>query len=139
MKSTYKKSLESLFTKGGTMKEDYIEISNKNKVVAKIGISELTQYNKYNIRNEVIGNSIYYKDIEIDGKDYIVVFNSNTKLSNIKKVVEDREFVYKVQKTQIKAIDGIKGLIKFIKDSSVPDSPFNSTTESRLQAVINQG
>lgn len=30
------------------------------------------------------------------------------------KVVEDREFVYKLQKTQVKAIDGANGLFNFI-------------------------
>ena len=59
--------------------------------------------------------------ITFDIENSIVIANSGKKL----KVVDDYEFTYKIQKTQIKASGGIKGLLKFIGEINTSDSPFN--------------
>ena len=59
--------------------------------------------------------------------------NSTVMIGNkILKVETNSEYVYKIMKTKIKAINGIKGLYKFIVESMHVDSPFNTTTYSRF-------
>lgn len=60
----------------------------------------MIKYKNFNIYNE--GNKL-------------VVFNTETKESKRKVVVDDHEFVFKVMKNKIKAIDGIDGILKFIE------------------------
>lgn len=57
-----------------------------------------------------------------------------TPRNKIFKVVNDYEFTYKIQKEQIKAVGGIRGLYDFINDINRPNSPFNP---SRVDIFIN--
>ena len=80
---------------------------------------EVITYNFYNIDGDVIrsGDSIVDYD-----KETITLPNGKTY-----KVKEDYEYTMKWQKTQVKAIGGIHGLVKTIKEFSSPDSPFNTS------------
>ena len=56
---------------------------------------------------------------------------------NTLKVVEDSDFVYKVLKTKIKSMDGIKGLYKHILEAMHVESPFNCATWNILAKIGN--
>jgi hypothetical protein len=51
------------------------------------------------------------------------------------KMTECNEYVYKIQKTQIKAIDGIKGFYKHIIEAMHVDSAFNSHTYNIIEKL----
>ena len=79
---------------------------------------EVITYNFYNLYGDVIrsGDSIVDYD-----KETITLPNGKTY-----KVKDDYEYTMKWQKTQVRAIGGIHGLVKTIKEFSSPDSPFNT-------------
>lgn len=52
------------------------------------------------------------------------------------KVENDYEYTYKFMKTKIKAIDGINGLYKHIKEASNPEDFFNNRMYSVLLNTI---
>jgi len=66
------------------------------------------------------GNVIREGDFLINYNDSTITFPSGKTF----KVVPDREYTIKLQKTQIKANRGIVGLADFIKDINTPDTPF---------------
>jgi antirestriction protein len=68
------------------------------------------------------GNIIREGDFLINYNDSTITFPSGKTF----KVVEDREYTFKIQKTQIKANRGIRGLAEFLKDINKPDTPFKS-------------
>ena len=56
-------------------------------------------------------------------------FENNKLIINDKKILKvenDYEYTYKFMKTKIKAIDGINGLYKHIKEASNPDDFWNN-------------
>lgn len=59
---------------------------------------------------------IKYKNFNIysEGND-LIVFNTVTKEEKRKTVENNSTFTFKILKTKIKAIDGIDGLLKFIR------------------------
>lgn len=76
-------------------------------------------YNWYNIDGQVIESANY----EFNGNRLTLEYKG---ISRTWKVVECNEFTYKVQKTQIKAIDGVEGLKRFIEKANKPDATFNT-------------
>ena len=85
-------------------------------------------YSFYNIYGERVKSMI----ISFDFDDSTITVNGNTL-----KVVGDSDFVYKVLKTKVKAIDGIKGLYKHILEAMHVESPFNCVTWSILAKIGN--
>lgn len=85
-------------------------------------------YSFYNIYGQRVNNLIVHFDFE----NSVITVNDRTL-----KVVEDREFTYKVLKTKIKAINGIKGLYKHILGAMHIDSALNSSTYKVLCAIGN--
>lgn len=91
-------------------------------------------------------NTIFYVNYNIWGEPlkgiYIHFDFDNNKVITEKgksyKVKECNEYVYKIQKTQIKAIDGIAGLYKHIIESMHINSPMDSYTFSVLEKLNNQ-
>ena len=76
-------------------------------------------YSFYNIYGERVKSML----VKFDFDNNTITVNGNTL-----KVVEDSGFVYKVLKTKVKAIDGIKGLYKHILKAMHVKSPFNTMT-----------
>ena len=92
----------------------------------------------YSIKpNEI--NSILYKLDNAKFKNIILDFDftNSTLIINEKKkfkIERDHEFTYKFLKTKIKAIDGINGLYKHIKEASEPNSFWNN----RMYCILNK-
>jgi hypothetical protein len=92
----------------------------------------------YEIKPNEINNIIYKLDdvkfkniiIDFDFKESTVVLNETKKL----RVENDSEFVYRFLKTKIKAIGGIDGLYKHIKEASEPSSFWNN----RMYGVLHR-
>lgn len=76
-------------------------------------------YNWYNMDGQVIESASY----EFNGNELTLQYKG---VIRTWKVVECSEFTYKIQKSQIKAIDGIEGLKSFIEKANKPDATFNS-------------
>ena len=85
-------------------------------------------YSFYNIYGERIKSML----VSFDFDNSTITVNGNTL-----KVVEDSDFVYKVLKTKVKAIDGIKGLYKHILEAMHVESPFNCATWNILAKIGN--
>ena len=85
-------------------------------------------YSFYNIYGERVKSML----VSFDFDNSTITVNGNTL-----KVVEDSDFVYKVLKTKVKAIDGIKGLYKYILEAMHVESPFNCVTWSILAKIGN--
>lgn len=85
-------------------------------------------YSFYNIYGQRVKSMLVIFDFE----NSTITVNGNTL-----KVVDDREFTYKVLKTKVKAINGIKGLYKHILESMHVDSAFNCATWSVLAKIGN--
>lgn len=85
-------------------------------------------------RYVVISDDDYY--IEKENGSFISIRKNNGSKKYIK-VVEDKkwEYVYKVQKTQIKAIHGIEGFWKYLTDSREDRSPFRSIAETLVEII----
>ena len=92
-----------------------------------------TSFNRYNI----ISDDDYY--IEKESHSLISIRKNNGEKKYIK-VVEDvrGEYTYKVQKTQVKAINGADGLWGFIEDSRKERSPFVFMAESLIESIYNK-
>lgn len=75
------------------------------------------EINSYNIYGQIIRKGNLFVDIENEE----IITEKGRKL----KVINSYEYCYKIEKNQIKAIDGINGLIKLINEFNKPDSPFN--------------
>jgi len=69
----------------------------------------------------IFGNKRKEGIMKFDFENSTITSNSGKKF----KVVNDYEFAYKIQKTQINASGGISGLLKFINEINISDSPFN--------------
>ena len=85
---------------------------------------ETIKIKSYNIHGQEIGSGdvvIYYQNESIQ-------FPSG----KIFKVEPDREYTVKFLKTKVTASGGIKGLVDFIKEINVPDSPFNPAYTSLM-------
>jgi hypothetical protein len=80
--------------------------------------NEVIKLKVYGLSGKVIREG----DFLINYNDSKITFPSGKTF----KVVEDREYTIKIQKTQIKAIRGIKGLSDFLKELNTPDTPFGS-------------
>ena len=76
-------------------------------------------YSFYNIYGERVKSML----VSFDFDNNTITVNGNTL-----KVVEDSDFVYKVLKTKVKAIDGIKGLYKHILEAMHVESVCNTMT-----------
>jgi antirestriction protein len=79
---------------------------------------------------EVINLKAYaYSGNVIREGDFVINYNDNTitfPSGKTFKVVEDREYTFKIQKTQIKANRGVRGLSDFLKEINTPNTPFTS-------------
>lgn len=66
-------------------------------------------------------NCIKYKDVKFNFENSTIEYNGR-----IKKVVKDNtgEFIYKIQKTQIKARNGIQGLYEFMQKIALDKENF---------------
>jgi hypothetical protein len=76
----------------------------------------------------VDGNEVIKLKVIQEG-DFLINYNDSTitfPSGKTFKVVEDREHYIKIEKTQIKAIRGIKGLSDFLKELNKPNTPFRS-------------
>ena len=76
-------------------------------------------YSFYNIYGERVKSML----VSFDFDNSTITVNGNTL-----KVVEDSDFVYKVLKTKVKAIDGIKGLYNHILEAMHVESVCNTMT-----------
>ena len=76
-------------------------------------------YSFYNIYGERVKSML----VSFDFDNSTITVNGRTL-----KVEADREYTYKVLKTKVKAINGIKGLYKHILESMHVDSVFNTMT-----------
>ena len=85
-------------------------------------------YSFYNIYGERVKSML----VSFDFDNNTITVNGRTL-----KVVEDSDFVYKVLKTKVKAIDGIKGLYKHILEAMHVESPFNCATWNILTKIGN--
>lgn len=112
MKATYKQAVDSLFSAGGTLTEDYIELSEGKQIVAKIPMSQFTKYNMYNASGEIIKG--YCHVLYARHEDSLVIFDSKTKQAKVWLVEHNTEWAYKFLKTKIRAQGGIEGLIATI-------------------------
>ena len=76
-------------------------------------------YIQYNIWGQPRKGKFLYFDFE---KETVT-----TEEGKVYKIVNDYEYAYKIQKTQITAAGGIKGFYKFIVECMHVDSPFNTS------------
>lgn len=58
-----------------------------------------------------------------------------TEEGKIYKVLKDYEYTYRIQKTQIRAINGINGFYKFIVECMHIDSPFNASIFGVIEKI----
>lgn len=79
-------------------------------------------------------NQLENKALKITWDIYKSILNINEKSF---KVDSDTEYVHKILKTKIKAYNGIKGLVKFIIQSSDIDSVFNNSCYLTLLKIYN--
>ena len=84
-------------------------------------------YIHYNIWGQPIQGKFLYFDFE---KETVT-----TEEGKIYKVVNDYEYTYRIQKTQIKAIGGIKGFYNFIIECMHVDSPFNTSIFGVIEKI----
>lgn len=89
-------------------------------------------------------NTLLYSFYNLYGQRVKSVFvkfdfdNSTVSVNNhTLKVEESNEFVYKILKTKIKAIDGIKGFYKFILEAMAADAVFNCSGWTILAKIGN--
>ena len=95
------------------------------KMMADGGVAkEKIRVKSYNIH----GQEIKSGDFVVDYDNQTIQFPSG----KIYKVEPDREYTVKFLKTKVKASGGIKGLVDFIKEINVPDSPFNPAYTSLM-------
>ena len=85
-------------------------------------------YSFYNIHGQRVKNLMVHFDFE---NSTITVNNRTLKVEN------NKEFVYKVLKTKVKAINGIEGLYKHILEAMHVDSVFNTNTYNVLCKIGN--
>lgn len=74
----------------------------------------------YNIHKQPVKSTFIYFDF----KNSSVITESGKKY----KVIDDPEYTYKIQKTQIKSINGINGFYKYVLEAMNSDSAFNWST-----------
>lgn len=133
MKATYKQAVDSLFAPGGTLTEDYIELSEGRQIVAKVPVSQFTQYNTYNASGEIIKG--YCHVLYARHNNHLVAYDSTSKKAKAWLVEEDYIYSYNFLKTKIKADGGIDGLMKTINRINSPDSPLNMYLAGTLKKV----
>lgn len=80
--------------------------------------------NFYNLSGDIINSGVIYFDF----KNSRITVNSG----RVFKVVLSSESVFKFQKTQVKCIDGIRGLYNVIKENNKPDGLLNCYLISNL-------
>lgn len=71
--------------------------------------------------------------VDFDFENEVITINDKKTL----RVEHDREFTYKFMKTKVKAIDGIKGLYRHIKEAAEPGAFWNNTMYSVLLRAAN--
>lgn len=81
----------------------------------------------YNLYGQPVKSLFIYFDFE----NNIVTTESGKKY----KVLNDYKYTYKIQKTQIKAINGINGFYNHILESMHVDSAFNSSTYYMIEKL----
>jgi hypothetical protein len=80
---------------------------------------EKIRVNRYGGSGKIINSG----DVYVDYSNETIQFPSG----KVFKVVPDGKYTFKFLKKQIKAVDGIKGYVKFIKEINKADSPFNTS------------
>jgi len=120
----------SLLNKGGEIVRAYdVNVNSGVGTYARGGqTNETINLKSYNLSGKVINSGKFIADYENE----TITFPSGKTY----KVVKDYEWTSKVLKTKIKAIGGIRGFVKFLKEINTPDSPFNP---SMTNAYINNG
>ncbi len=93
-----------------------------------ISMNGCVAFNLYNGSGNIL-KTIFYK---ADGDLFTVIHNN---VSKTRKVVENREFTYKIQKTQIKAITGMKGFLGFVERANAPEC-WNSHVYYLLEKMV---
>lgn len=89
---------------------------------------EITLYYSYfNIYGKIIDTLI----LNFNFEDNTLTLKKENK-DKIFKIEESEDYTYKILKSKIKAIQGVKGLFKFIYKSMHVDSPFNGTLFNAL-------
>ena len=125
-----RKSGVGTYAEGGEIVRAY-DVNNNSGVgtYARGGqTNETINLKSYNISGKVINSGKFIADYENE----TITFPSGKTF----KVVKDYEYTSKVLKTKIKAIGGIRGFVKFLKEINTPDSPFNPSMTNRY---INYG
>ena len=96
---------------------------------------EFNNFNKvlfvhYNVYGEPLNNLL----INFDFNNNTITFNNGKSY----KVKECNDYVYKIQKTQIKANEGVKGLYKHIIKTLDIESPLHGYTFNMLETISNK-
>jgi hypothetical protein len=99
-----------------------VEVVNSYADGGELNGQETINLKSYNIHGQLLDSG----KIVVDYDDSTIQFPSGKTL----KVVPDREFTYRFQKTQIKASQGIRGLVEFLKEINNEKSPFNPSVTS---------
>jgi hypothetical protein len=115
--------IDSLFTKGGTMNENYIIIAN-----SKIGLSDIHVYNRYAFSGQIIDSALYAIINDI-------LFVAIDDTSFTRKIKRSSEFSYKFLKTIVKAADGATGLEKLFAKAAEYNHPLNDYLFGTLKQV----
>ncbi len=125
IKPMYLNLIEGSFANGGEFMTDPNFGNFQNQVYAdggELNGQETINLKSYNIHGQLLDSG----KIVVDYDDSTIQFPSGKTL----KVVPDREFTYRFQKTQIKASQGIRGLVEFLKEINNEKSPFNPSVTS---------
>ena len=131
-----------LFSIDGNISEwekNFIKDNYNIEVVKQAKLKELNFNLKTTYLNKLINKDINFNQLEKN--DIKVSWNIEKSILNINdksfKVEPDEKYVYKTLKTKIKAYNGIKGLVKFIIQSSDFDSVFNNDCYLILLKIYN--
>ena len=116
------------------IKDNYnIEVLKQDKLKELIFNLKATYFNKL-INKDIDFNQLENKPFKITWDIDKSILNINDKSF---KVEPDEKYVHKILKTKIKAYNGIKGLVKFIIQSSDVDSIFNNNCYLTLLKIYN--
>lgn len=131
-----------LFSIDGSISEwekNFIKDTYNIEVVKQEKLKELNFNLKATYFNKLMNKDIDFNQLEKN--DIKVSWNIEKSILNINdksfKVEPDDKYVHKTLKTKIKAYNGIKGLIKFIIQSSDFDSVFNNDCYLTLLKIYN--
>ena len=119
--------------------KNFIKDNYNIEVVKQEKLKELNFNLKATYFNKLMNKDINFNQLE---KNNIKVsWNIDKSILNINdksfKVEPDEKYIHKILKTKIKAYNGIKGLVKFIIQSSDFDSVFNNDCYLTLLKIYN--